>query len=126
MFLPTGSPAFDFWGGSRPGDNLFGNCLLALDANTGKRIWHFQFVHHDLWDRDLPSSPNLLTVTHDGKRIDAVAQTTKTGHVFLFERETGRPLFPIEERPHPPSDLRGERTSPTQPLPLRPPPLSRQ
>jgi quinoprotein glucose dehydrogenase len=126
VFLPTCSPAFDFWGGSRPGDNLFANCLLAIDANTGKRIWHFQFVHHDLWDRDLPSSPNLLTVTHKGKRVDAVAQATKSGHVFLFERETGQPLFPSEERSYPTSDLRGEQTSPTQPLPLKPPPQSRQ
>ena len=126
VFLPTGSPAFDFWGGSRPGNNLFGNCLLALDAKTGKRIWHFQFVHHDLWDRDLPSSPNLVTVNHDGKIIDAVAQTTKSGHVFVFERTTGRPLFPIEERPYPASDLKGEQASPTQPLPLKPPPLARQ
>ncbi len=125
-FLPTGSPAFDFWGGSRPGDNLFGNCLLALDAATGRRLWHFQFVHHDLWDRDLPASPNLVTVTHNGRRVDAVAQPTKSGHVFLFDRETGRELFPIEERPYPPSDLRGERTSATQPLPLKPPPLARQ
>lgn len=126
VFLPTGSPAFDFWGGSRPGDNLFGNCLIALNADTGERIWHYQVVHHDLWDRDLPSSPVLLTVTHEGQRIDAVAQTTKTGHVFVFERETGRPLFPIEEQPFPASDLRGEVTSATQPLPLKPPPLSRQ
>lgn len=126
VFLPTGSAAFDFWGGNRPGENLYANSLLVLDAATGKRVWHYQLVHHDLWDRDLPAAPVLVTVTHDGRRIDAVAQTTKSGHVFLFERETGRPLFPIEERPVPPSDLKGESAWPTQPFPLKPPPFSRQ
>ena len=126
VFLPTGSAAFDFWGGNRHGANLFANCLLVLDAATGERVWHYQFVHHDLWDRDLPAAPVLVTVMRDGRRIDAVAQATKSGHVFLFERENGRPLFPIEEQPVPPSDLAGEKAWPTQPVPLKPPPFSRQ
>ncbi len=126
VFCPTGSAAFDFWGGDRTGQNLFANCLIALDANTGKRVWHFQFVHHDLWDRDLPAPPNLITVTHGGKKIDAVAQVTKSGHVFVFNRETGEPLFPIEEKPVPPSDLQGESAWQTQPFPLKPAPFSRQ
>ncbi len=125
-FIPTGSPAFDFWGGNRVGANLFGNSLLVLDAATGKRKWHFQFVHHDLWDRDLPAPPNLVTVTRNGKRLDAVAQITKSGHVFVFDRETGEPLFPIEEHPAPSSDLEGEVTWPTQPFPLKPLPFARQ
>ncbi|MCP5517199.1 MAG: PQQ-binding-like beta-propeller repeat protein [Verrucomicrobiales bacterium] len=126
VFCPTGSAAFDFWGGDRIGADLFANCLLALDAATGERRWHFQFVHHDLWDRDLPAPPNLLTVVHEGRRIDAVAQCTKSGHVFVFNRETGEPLFPIEERVVPPSDLQGESAWPTQPLPLKPAPFARQ
>lgn len=126
VFVPTGSASFDFWGGNRLGQNLFANCLIALDAATGKRRWHYQFVHHDLWDRDLPAPPNLLTVRHNGRRIDAVAQVTKSGHVFLFNRETGEPLFPVEERPVPPSDLQGESAWPTQPLPGRPAPFARQ
>lgn len=126
LFVPTGSPAFDFHGGNRHGDNLFGNTLLALDARTGERIWHFQTIHHDVWDRDLPAQPNLLTVTHNGKQIDAVAQITKHGVVFLFDRETGKPLFEIEERPVPVSDLDNEVTSKTQPYPVKPPPFSGQ
>jgi len=126
LFCPTGSAAFDFWGGNRIGQNLFANCLLALDANTGQRVWHFQFVHHDLWDRDLPAPPNLITVRRNGKKIDAVAQVTKSGHVFVFDRETGGPLFPIAERRVPPSDLQGESAWPTQPVPLKPAPFSRQ
>lgn len=126
VFCPTGSAAFDFWGGNRIGQNLYANCLLALDARTGKRVWHFQFVHHDLWDRDLPAPPNLLTVTHDGKKVDAVAQVTKSGHVFVFNRETGEPLFPVREVPVPASDLSGESAWPTQPLPLKPAPFARQ
>jgi quinoprotein glucose dehydrogenase len=125
-FVPTGSAAFDFWGGDRLGDNLFANCLLALDAVTGRRLWHFQAVRHDLWDRDFPAPPVLVTVEHEGRQVDAVAQTTKSGHVFVFERDTGKSLFPIEERPVPPSTLAGESTAPTQPVPLRPPPFSRQ
>jgi quinoprotein glucose dehydrogenase len=126
VFCPTGSAAFDFWGGNRIGQNLFANCLIALDAKTGKRVWHQQLVHHDLWDRDLPAPPNLLTVTHGGKRIDAVAQVTKSGHVFVFNRETGEPLFPIREVPVPMSDLQGESAWPTQPIPTKPAPFSRQ
>ena len=126
VFLPTGSAAFDFWGGNRHGKNLFANSLLVLNAATGQRVWHYQFVHHDLWDRDLPSAPVLVTVTHQGRRVDAVAQTTKSGHVFLFNRETGVPLFPIEEHAAPTSDLEGESTWPTQPLPVKPPAFSRQ
>ena len=126
VFCPTGSAAFDFWGGNRIGQNLFANCLIALDATTGQRVWHQQLVHHDLWDRDLPAPPNLLTVTHGGKRIDAVAQVTKSGHVFVFNRKTGEPLFPIREVPVPMSDLQGESAWPTQPIPTKPAPFSRQ
>jgi quinoprotein glucose dehydrogenase len=126
VFVPTGSAAFDFWGGNRVGQNLFADCLLALDAATGKRLWHFQGVHHDLWDRDFPAPPNLLTVRRDGKAIDAVAQITKSSRVFLFNRETGEPLVPIEERPVPMSDLQGESAWPTQPIPLKPAPFGRQ
>lgn len=126
VFCPTGSAAFDFWGGDRIGQDLFANCLIALDAKTGERRWHYQLVHHDLWDRDLPAPPNLVTVTHDGKRIDALAQCTKSGHVFVFNRETGEPLFPIEEIAVPPSPLQGESTWPTQPLPVKPAPFARQ
>ena len=126
VFCPTGSAAFDFWGGNRIGQNLFANCLIALDAQTGRRVWHQQLVHHDLWDRDLPAPPNLLSVTHGGKRIDAVAQVTKSGHVFVFNRETGEPLFPIREVSVPRSDLQGESAWPTQPLPTKPAPFSRQ
>lgn len=125
VYVPTGSAAFDFYGADRHGQNLFANCLLALDAATGERKWHYQLVHHDLWDRDLPAPPNLLTVTHDGTRIDAVAQITKSAHVFLFNRETGEPLFAIEERPAPQSTLEGEAAWPTQPAPVLPPQFSR-
>ena len=126
VFCPTGSAAYDFWGGNRIGQNLFANCLIALDAKTGQRVWHYQFVHHDLWDRDLPAPPNLLTVKHGGKTIAAVAQVTKSGHVFVFNRETGEPLFPIEEVAVPQSDLQGESAWPTQPIPSKPAPFSRQ
>jgi quinoprotein glucose dehydrogenase len=126
VFLPVGSAAFDFWGGNRHGANLFANCVLALKADTGERLWHYQLVHHDLWDRDPPAAPVLVTVQHGGRRVDAVAQVTKSGHVFVFDRETGTPLFPIEERPVPPSDLKGEAAWPTQPLPLAPPAFARQ
>ncbi len=125
VYVPTGAAAFDFYGGDRHGDNLFANTLLALDAGTGERKWHFQTVHHDLWDRDLPAPPNLLTVEHDGKTIDAVAQITKSALVFLFDRETGEPLFPIEEVPAPPSDLEGELAAKTQPVPTKPEAFSR-
>lgn len=126
VFAPTGSASFDFYGGDRPGDNLFANCILALDADTGEYIWHFQSVHHDLWDRDHPAPPNLVTVTHEGKQVDAVAQITKSGFVIVLDRETGEPLFPIEERPVPSSTLTGEVASPTQPYIIAPPPFSRQ
>lgn len=126
VFVPTGSAAPDFWGGSRVGANLFANCLLALDARTGKRLWHFQFVHHDLWDRDLPAPPNLVTITHDGKKVDAVAQVTKAGYVFVFDRVSGAPIFPIEEIAVPKSMLPGEVSWPTQPWPKKPAPFSRQ
>ncbi len=122
VFVPTGSASFDFWGGNRKGTNLFANCELALNAMTGERIWHFQTIHHDLWDRDLPAPPNLVTVTQNGKKIDAVAQITKWGYVFLFDRETGKPLFPVSEKPVPHSDLKGEESWPTQPFPSAPPP----
>ena len=126
VYVPTGSAAFDFYGGGRKGSNLFANTLLALNARTGERIWHFQFVHHDIFDRDAPAPPNLLTVTHNGKKIDAVAQVTKQGYVFLFDRETGEPLFPIEEVPAPPSDVPGEEAWATQPRPVLPLPYARQ
>jgi len=126
VYVPTGSAAFDFYGGDRKGSNLFANTLLALDANTGKKIWHYQLVHHDILDRDPPAPPNLLTVTHHGKRIDAVAQVTKQGYVFLFDRENGKPLFEIEEVPAPASDIPGEEGWPTQPRPVKPLPYARQ
>jgi quinoprotein glucose dehydrogenase len=126
LFVPTGSAASDFYGAHRKGANLFANSLLALDAKTGKRIWHFQFVHHDILDRDPPAPPNLVTVRHNGELIDAVAQVTKQGYVFVFNRETGKPLFPIREIPVPQSDIPGEESWPTQPLPEKPAPYARQ
>ena len=125
VYVPTGSAAFDFYGGDRVGENLFANTLLALNANTGERIWHYQIVRHDVWDRDLPAPPNLLTVNHNGKEIDAVAQVTKSAFIFLFDRVTGEPLFPIEEVPVPASKLKGEEVWPTQPIPTQPPQFSR-
>ena len=122
VYVPTGSAAYDFYGGDRLGQNLFANTLLALDARTGERIWHYQFVHDDVWDRDLPAPPNLIRVNG----VDAVAQITKSGHVFVFDRETGEPLFPIEEQTVEASDLEGEEVWPTQPLPTKPPPFARQ
>lgn len=126
IFAGTGSAAFDFYGGNRKGQNLFANCVIALDAETGERKWHYQIVHHDIWDRDMPAPPILVTINHDGKKIDAVAQVTKSAYVYLFNRETGEPLFPIEEIPVPPSDLDGEEAWNTQPIPLKPPPFARQ
>ena len=126
VFAGLGSATFDFYGGDRRGDNLFANCTIALDAKTGKRVWHFQTLRHDLWDHDLPVYPNLVTVIHGGKRVDAVAQVTKTGYVFLFDRETGKPLFDIEERRVPGSDIPGEQAAATQPIPVKPPPFSDQ
>jgi quinoprotein glucose dehydrogenase len=126
VFAPTGSAAMDFYGSNRVGDNLFANTLLCLDANTGKRKWHFQAVKHDIWDRDFPSPPVLVRVKRGGKWLDAVAQTTKSGHVYVFERGNGKSLFPIEYRAYPPSDVPGEVAAKTQPLPTRPAPFSRQ
>lgn len=126
VYAPTGSAVFDFYGADRIGSDLFTNSLLALDASTGRRIWSFQGVHHDIWDRDFPSPPALLSVVHDGKRVDAVAQTTKQGYIYLFDRVSGRPLFPIEETPYLTSDIPDEATSPTQPKPVLPKPFARQ
>jgi len=126
LFVPTGSASPDFYGALRPGKNLYSNCLLALNANTGKLLWHYQFIHHDLWDRDLPAPPNLITVNHGGKKIAAVAQVTKQGYVFVFDRETGQPLFDIEEVAVPESELPGEQTWPTQPVPVKPASFARQ
>lgn len=125
-FVPTGSAAFDFFGGDRLGSNLFSDCLIALDAATGKRKWHFQFVHHDLWDRDPPAAPVLCEVMREGKRVAAVAQVTKSGHVWVFDRETGESLFPWQEQAAPASDLAGEQAWRTQPVPLKPAPFARQ
>ncbi len=126
MYVPTGSAAPDFYGGHRKGANLYANCLLALDARTGKRLWHYQFTHHDIWDRDPPAPPNLLKVQRNGKTIDAVAQVTKQGYVFVFDRKTGEPLFDIREVPMPASVLQGEQAWPTQPVPVLPKPFARQ
>ena len=137
VFFPTGSPTHDLYGADRAGNNLFGNCLLALDARTGKRLWHFQIVHHDLWDYDLTAAPKLLTIRDPstpgpstalgtGRTVDVVAQAGKTGFLYVFERTTGKPVWPIEERPMPKSGVPGEISSPTQPIPTRPPPFARQ
>lgn len=126
VYVATKTAEPDFYGGDRHGMNLFANCVLALNASTGERLWHFQIVHHDLLDKDLPCPPVLLTVNHGGKRIDAVAQGTKHGLLFVFNRVTGEPLWPIEEKPVPASDLRGEKAWPTQPFPSKPAPLMRQ
>ncbi len=126
VYVPTGSAAFDFYGANRHGDNLFANCLLALKADTGERLWHFQFVKHDVWDRDLPSQPVLVQVRHQGRKVDAVAQITKSGHVWVFDRVTGTSLFPFTEVKAPPSDVDGEMLSTVQVLPLKPAPFSRQ
>jgi quinoprotein glucose dehydrogenase len=126
VYVPTGSAAFDFYGANRVGDDLFANCLIALNGDTGERIWHFQGVKHDLWDRDFPSPPTLVTVNRDGKEIDAVAQTTKQGFVYLFDRVSGKPLFPIEYRKYPPSKVPGEVAASEQPLPAKPAPFARQ
>ena len=126
VFAATGSASFDFYGSNRIGDNLFADCVLALDARTGKRIWHFQDIHHDVWDLDFPAAPSLVTVTRNGRKVEAVAQITKTGYVFVLDRRTGEPLFPIESQPAPPSPLDGEKLARTQPRPTKPPPFTRQ
>ena len=125
-YFPLGSPTYDFYGADRPGNGLFGDCLLALDARTGKRIWHFQMIHHDLWDYDNAAAPQLITVKLKGKTLDAVAQPGKTGFLYVFDRVTGAPLWPIEERPVPQSDVAGEKSVRTQPFPTAPPPFGRQ
>jgi len=126
VFLSTGSAAFDFYGGQRLGQNLFANCVIALDASTGKRLWHYQVVHHDLWDRDLPCPPALVTLKINGKSVDAVVQPTKFGQLFVLERETGKPLYPVAEQPVPESDVPGEKAWATQPQSLKLPPYTRQ
>jgi len=126
VFAATGSASFDFYGSNRHGDNLFANSVLALDARTGRRLWHFQAVRHDVWDWDFPAAPSLVTVERDGRRVEAVAQLTKTGYVYVLDRRTGESLFPILERPVPPSRIDGERLAETQPYPARPPPFTRQ
>jgi quinoprotein glucose dehydrogenase len=126
VFAATGSASFDFYGVTRHGDDLFADCMLALDARTGRRIWHFQGIRHDVWDWDFPAAPNLVTVTRSGRKVDAVAQVTKYGYVYVFERRTGRPLFPIGYRKVPPSNVDGEVLAERQPYPLKPPPFTRQ
>lgn len=126
LYVPTGSAAPDFWGGNRVGQNLYADCLLALDAATGKLLWYFQCTHHDIWDRDLPAPPNLVTLVRDGRRIDAVAQISKSGYTYVFDRVTGQPVFPIVETPVPASALPGESAWPTQPIPTLPEPFARQ
>jgi glucose dehydrogenase len=126
VYIPTASPKYNFYGADRLGANLFGDCLLALDARTGKRLWHFQMVHHDIWDYDDATAPKLLTVQHNGKPVDIVAQVSKQGFVWVFNRVTGESLWPIEERPVPKSDMPGEQAWPTQPFPVKPPPFARQ
>ena len=126
VYLPFGTPANDHYGGQRPGNGLFGESLVCLDARTGKRVWHFQMVHHGLWDYDLPAAPNLIDIRVNGKPVKAVAQVSKQGFVYVFDRVTGKPIWPIEERPVPQSTVPGERSSPTQPFPTKPAPFDRQ
>ena len=126
VYVPTASPKYNFYGANRPGANLYGDCLLALNARTGKLIWYYQMVHHDIWDYDNDATPMLTTVQHNGKKVDVVAQAGKVGFLWVFNRETGEPLWPIEERPVPKSDMPGEETWPTQPFPTQPPPFARQ
>ena len=126
VYVPTASPKYNFYGANRTGANLFGDCLLAIDARTGRLIWHFQMVHHDIWDYDNSTAPQLLTIRHNGKLVDVVAEAGKEGFVWVFNRETGEPIWPIEERPVPRSDMPGEETWPTQPFPTKPPPFARQ
>ncbi len=126
VYLPVSAPTNNFFGGERPGDGLFGESLVCIEARTGKRVWHYQIVHHGIWDYDLPAAPNLIEITVDGRRIKAVAQITKHGFCFVFDRVTGKPVWPIEERPVPQSKLAGEQTAATQPFPTRPPAFERQ
>jgi quinoprotein glucose dehydrogenase len=127
IYIPTGSPKYNFYGGNRKGANLFGDCIIALDVRTGKRLWHFQTVHHDIWDLDNNSAPQLITIRQNGRTIDAVAVASKTGYLYVFDRVTGKPVWPIEERPVPQkTEVPGETLWPTQPFPTAPPPFSRQ
>jgi quinoprotein glucose dehydrogenase len=126
VYIPFGTARFDFYGGNRVGNDLFGNSVVALDARTGKRLWYFQAVHHDLWDYDFPQAPKLLTVRHDGRNVDVVAQASKQGYVYVLDRMTGKPIWPIDEKRVPQTDVPGEVTSPTQPIPTLPPPFARQ
>ena len=126
VYIPTGAPTYDFYGADRPGNNLFADSLLALNARTGKLVWYYQLVHHDLWDCDSTAAPQLLTITHNGEEVPVVAQATKNGFVYVFNRVTGKPIWPIEERPVPKSNMPDEVTSPTQPFPTQPPPFARQ
>jgi len=126
VYIPTGTARYDFYGGNRKGNNLFANSILALDARTGKRLWHFQAIHHDLWDYDFPQAPKLLTITRDGKQVPILVQASKQGFVYVLDRRTGAPIWPIEERPVPKSDVPGEQASPTQPFPTWPKPFARQ
>jgi quinoprotein glucose dehydrogenase len=126
VFAATGSASFDFYGANRVGDNLFANCVLALDAHTGRRIWHFQGIKHDVWDLDFPAAPSLVTVMRDGRKVDAVAQITKTGYVYVLDRRNGKPLFPVKNQKVPASNVDGEMLSTTQPYPVKPPPFTRQ
>jgi quinoprotein glucose dehydrogenase len=126
VYVPTASPKYNFYGADRKGQNLYGNCLLAINARTGELIWYYQMIHHDIWDYDNAGTPMLTTVRHDGRVIDVVAQVTKVGFVWVFDRDTGKPLWPIKERPVPKSDMPGEETWPTQPFPTKPAPFARQ
>jgi quinoprotein glucose dehydrogenase len=126
VYLPGSCPTNNFFGGDRPGDNLYGNALIALDAETGERRWHYQIVHHDIWDYDLPAAPILVDIAVAGRPVKAVAQITKHGFCFVFDRATGKPVWPIDERPVPASEIRAERAAATQPFPSRPPPFERQ
>ena len=126
VYIPVEMPTGDFYGGNRPGDNLFSDSLVCLDARTGKRIWHYQLVHHDIWDWDIAAPPILVDITVDGKKIKAVAQVTKQAFTYVFDRVTGEPVWPIVERPVPQSDVPGEKTSPTQPFPTKPAAFDRQ
>ncbi len=125
LYMPVAGPAANYWGGDRPGNDLYGNSIVAVDAATGRYRWHFQTVHHDLWDSDLPNPPVLVDIVRDGKRVPALASVGKTGWMFILNRETGKPVFGVEERPVPKGDVPGEWYAPTQPFPLKPPPLAR-
>ena len=126
VYLPTTTPTNDYWGGERKGDNLFAESIVALDVETGERVWHFQAIHHGVWDYDFPAAPTLLDLTVDGRPVQALAQSSKRGFLYVFDRVTGEPIWPIEERQVPPSDVPGEQLSPTQPFPTKPPPFEYQ